>query len=58
MSCYELQDVFRDGADTETVVCALFHDVGVMMSPVCHGDIGKYFILSRNLALKTLSGEI
>jgi len=30
---------FRDGADTETVVCALFHDIGEVMSPVCHGEI-------------------
>jgi len=29
----------RDGADTETVVCALFHDVGELLSPRCHGEI-------------------
>ena len=26
----------------ETVVCALFHDVGEVMNPVCHGEIGLY----------------
>merc|ERR1719323_1012153 len=30
---------FRAGADTETVVCALFHDVGELLTPVCHGEI-------------------
>ena len=40
---FDLLDVFRDGADTETVVCALFHDVGEVMSPVCHGEIGINF---------------
>ena len=29
----------RDGADTETIVCALFHDVGELLSPRCHGEI-------------------
>ena len=40
----ELWKIFylpRDGADAETVVCALFHDVGEVMSPVCHGEIGN-----------------
>ena len=32
-------DYHRDGADTETVVCALFHDVGELLSPRCHGEI-------------------
>ena len=30
----------RAGEDTELVVCALFHDVGELLSPVCHGEIG------------------
>merc|ERR1712032_61301 len=30
---------FRAGEDTETVVRALFHDVGELLSPVCHGEI-------------------
>merc|ERR1711892_165308 len=30
---------FRDGADAETVVCALFHDVGEVMSPVSMGRL-------------------
>jgi len=29
----------RDGADEETVVCALFHDLGEVMSPINHGEI-------------------
>merc|ERR1711874_710248 len=29
----------RDGADKETIVCALFHDVGELLSPRCHGEI-------------------
>ena len=32
--------LFRAGEDTELVVCALFHDVGELLSPVCHGEIG------------------
>merc|ERR1712038_270486 len=30
---------YRAGEDTELVVCALFHDVGEFLSPVCHGEI-------------------
>jgi len=30
---------FRDGADAETVVCALFHDVGEVLNHVNHGEI-------------------
>ena len=30
----------RDGADAETVVCALFHDVGEVLNHVNHGEIG------------------
>ena len=33
--------VARGEEDTETVVCALFHDVGELLSPVCHGEIGQ-----------------
>merc|ERR1712071_686227 len=29
----------RDGADAETVVCALFHDVGEVLNHVNHGEI-------------------
>lgn len=29
----------RDGADEETVVCALLHDVGEMITPVNHGEV-------------------
>jgi len=29
----------RDGADEETVVCALLHDIGEVMSPINHGEI-------------------
>lgn len=30
---------FRDGADEETVVCALFHDVGDILAPYNHADL-------------------
>merc|ERR1712227_606909 len=43
---------FRDGEDTETVVCALFHDVGELLSPACHGEIAasilRPFISEKN----------
>ena len=29
------------GADDETVICALFHDVGEFLAPACHGEIGE-----------------
>lgn len=29
----------RDGADEETVVCGLLHDIGEVMSPINHGEI-------------------
>lgn len=28
-----------DGADKETVICALFHDIGEVMAPICHGEV-------------------
>ena len=31
----------RDGADAETVVCALMHDVGEVLAPPCHGEVGE-----------------
>lgn len=30
---------FRDGADEETVVVCLLHDIGELLSPVSHGEI-------------------
>merc|ERR1711902_91321 len=43
---------FRAGADTETIVCALFHDVGELLSPACHGEIAasilRPFISEKN----------
>ena len=30
---------FRDGADEETVVVALLHDIGELISPASHGDV-------------------
>merc|ERR1711962_355008 len=30
---------YRDGADAETVICALFHDVGEVLNHVNHGEI-------------------
>ena len=38
---YEMKATNRDGADAETVVCALFHDVGEVLNHVNHGEIGK-----------------
>ena len=35
---------YRDGADEETVICALFHDVAEVMTPACHGEVGKLFL--------------
>ena len=35
----------RDGADAETVVCALFHDVGEVLNHVNHGEIGETLII-------------
>ena len=31
----------KDGADEELVICALLHDIGELMTPICHGEIGK-----------------
>ena len=31
-------NIFR--VDEETVICALFHDVGEVITPSCHGEIG------------------
>ena len=30
----------NDGADEETVVCALLHDIGELLAPICHGEVG------------------
>jgi len=30
---------YRDGADEETVVCCLLHDIGELMSPSNHGEV-------------------
>jgi predicted HD phosphohydrolase len=30
---------YRDGADEETIVCALLHDIGELITPICHGEI-------------------
>jgi len=29
----------KAGADDETVICALFHDVGELWTPACHGEV-------------------
>merc|ERR1712190_626371 len=29
----------RDGANEETIVCALFHDIGEVMTPCNHGEV-------------------
>ncbi len=42
----------RDGADEETVVCALLHDVGETLGPLNHGEVAaavlKPFVSERN----------
>ena len=35
--------LLRADEDTGTVVCALCHDVGVLLSHVCHREIGDQF---------------
>ena len=32
---------FRDGADEETVVCALLHDIGESLGPFNHGEVAS-----------------
>jgi len=34
----------RDGADEETVVVALLHDIGEVMSPINHGEVAAAFL--------------
>ena len=31
----------KDGADEEIVVCGLFHDIGELLAPICHGEVGE-----------------
>ncbi len=44
--------VYRDGHDTETVVTALFHDIGFVVSPKTHGEFAatllKPYISEKN----------
>ena len=35
----------NDGADEETVVCALLHDIGELLAPICHGEVGNFCVL-------------
>ena len=35
---------FRDGADEETVVCALLHDIGDELAPYAHGDLAAVIL--------------
>jgi len=30
---------YRDGASKETIVVALLHDIGEILSPLCHGEV-------------------
>ena len=48
----------RDGADAETVVCALFHDVGEVMSPVCHGEIGNFWLFFNSGLNKVFQQQV
>ncbi len=45
---------FRDGADEETIICALFHDVGEVITPACHGEVGK----KKTLRQKPLPSKV
>ena len=36
---------YHDGADEDTVVAALLHDVGELMSPSAHGDVAAAMLL-------------
>ncbi len=29
----------KDGADDETIVCGLLHDIGEILVPICHGEV-------------------
>lgn len=31
----------ESGCDEETAVCALLHDIGEVLAPACHGEVGK-----------------
>ncbi len=46
----------RDGAGEEKAICALMHDVGEVIAPACHGEVGnnkeylfafRYLIISK-----------
>ncbi len=53
---HSLQSATRameDGADEETIVCALLHDIGELLVPICHGEVGESLSLrSGNHYLK------
>ena len=34
----------KDGADEELVVCGLFHDIGELLAPICHGEVGMSYL--------------
>ena len=48
---------YRDGADEETVICALFHDVAEVMTPACHGEVGKLFLFLQLLLQIKILGQ-
>jgi predicted HD phosphohydrolase len=42
----------KDGADEELVVCGLFHDIGELLAPICHGEVGEFNCIVLYLDLK------
>ena len=37
----------ESGCDEETAVCALLHDIGEVLAPACHGEVGKTYLESH-----------
>ena len=42
----------KDGASEEVVVCGLFHDIGELLAPICHGEVGKSDFLKNVLLIE------
>ncbi len=45
----------KDGASEEKVVCALLHDVGELLAPSCHGEVGRGGVITENLTTNDIS---
>lgn len=44
----------KDGADEELVVCGLFHDIGELLAPICHGEVGEFNFIALYFYLKVI----